>query len=353
MRKDNKLSSRGLALVQAGSVKLVATPAALSSTRRHAVSGGTSQERQFDQNLDSMATDLNLDRPGGGHKLSPSPVVLEHELSELRLLLESQAGVLLNAPTEFLMAGLSRYMESRRLASIPDLLGRVQTSDAECEALLEHLLEGETAFFRHPAAFAAFENHILPELHMRKAGDSSASLRLWSAGCSTGEEAYSIAMSVCERVNSNGDRWSIHILASDIRQAALAMAERGLYPELALAGVPRRLVQWYFARVGHHVLVKPRLRNLVTFTQCNLRRAIHLGRFDCIFCMDVLPHFSAAQRLALVQRLHLYLEPGGYLLLGQGEKLPAIDVNFQPQACDQYTLYRKTLAAAARVGKSF
>jgi two-component system CheB/CheR fusion protein len=300
-----------------------------------------------------MARDLNFEGPGGANKFSASRVVLEHELSELRLLLESQAGVLLNAPTDFLMASLSRYMESRGLASVPDLLGRLQASDAECEALLEHLLEGDTAFFRHPAAFAAFERQILPELRIRKAADSPASLRLWSAGCSTGEEAYSIAMAVCECVNGNGGGWSIHILASDIRQPALAVAERGLYPQLALAGVPRRLIQAYFARVGHHVLVKPRLRNLVTFTQCNLRRAIHLGRFDCIFCMDVLPHFSAAQRLALLQRLHLYLEPGGYLLLGQGEKLPAIDLNFQPQTCDRYTFYRKPLAAAARVGKSF
>jgi len=300
-----------------------------------------------------MARDLNFDRKGDANKLSPNRVVLEHELSELRLLLESQAGVLLNAPTDFLMASLSRYMESRGLASVPDLLGRVQASDAECEALLEHLLEGDTAFFRHPAAFAALERQILPELRIRKAADSPASLRLWSAGCSTGEEAYSIAISVCECVNGNGGSWSIHILASDIRQPALAVAERGLYSQVALTGIPRRLVQSYFARIGQHVLVKPRLRNLVTFTQCNLRRAIHLGRFDCIFCMDVLPHFSAAQRLALVQRLHLYLEPGGYLLLGQGEKMPAMDLNFQPQACDQYTFYRKPLAAAARIGKSF
>jgi chemotaxis methyl-accepting protein methylase len=300
-----------------------------------------------------MGTGFNLDQPGGTPKLAPSRVLLEHELSELRLLLERQAGVLLNAPHDVLAANLAQYMESRRCSSLLDLLGRLQASDAECESLLEHLLDPETAFFRHPAAFAAFEQQALPELRLRKAADSAASLRLWSAGCSSGEEAYSIATSVCEATNGSGISWSIHILASDIRQGALTHAERGLYPQSALATVPRSRIQPYFARVGQHYLVKPRLRNLITFTQSNLGRAVHLGRFDCIFCMDVLPHFSAAQRLALVQRLHLYLEPGGYLFLGQGEKLPAVDLKFQPQAGQHYTVFRKPLSAAARAGKLF
>jgi chemotaxis protein methyltransferase CheR len=300
-----------------------------------------------------MSTGFNLEQPGGASKLAPSRVLLEHELSQLRLLLERQAGVLLNAPHDVLAASLAQYMESHRCSSILDLLGRLQASDAECESLLEHLLDPETAFFRHPAAFAAFEKQVLPELRLRKATDSTGSLRLWSAGCSSGEEPFSIAISVCEAINGRGGSWSIHILASDIRQSALTHAERGLYPQAALAPLPRRLIQPYFARVGQHYLVKPRLRNLITFTQSNLGQAVHLGRFDCIFCMDVLPHFSAAHRLALVQRLHLYLEPGGYLLLGQGEKLPAIELNFQPQTCDQYTVFRKPLSIAARAGRLF
>ena len=83
----------------------------------------------------------------------------------------------------------------------------------------------------------------------------------------------------------------------------------------------------------------------------NLARPAYLGRFDCIFCMDVLPHFSTAQRITLTQRLHLYLEPGGYLLLGDGEKLPTAEVNFQSESHKKFTLYRKPMAAAARAGR--
>ena len=297
-----------------------------------------------------MNSGFQLGRSAKGPRV-PHHFVLDHELSELRLLLERQAGVLLNCPQDTLSAKVSTYLETRRLSSVGDLMGRLQSSDAECERLLEQLLDGETGFFRHPDAFAVFENQVLPELRARKALETRQSLRILSAGCSSGEEAYSIGLSVCSAMSGSGDGWTIHVLASDVRQDALTFAERGLYPSAALASIPRASVQRYFAKVDQHFLAKPRLRNLITFTQMNLARPAYLGRFDCIFCMDVLPHFSTAQRITLTQRLHLYLEPGGYLLLGDGEKLPTAEVNFQSESHKKFTLYRKPMAAAARAGR--
>jgi two-component system CheB/CheR fusion protein len=297
-----------------------------------------------------MSTGFNFGDANTGPK-PPARLVLDHELSELRLILERQGGILLDSPQSVLISKINQYLEKRRLPSVADLIGRLQASDTECENLLANLVDDETGFFRHPNAFSAFRTQVLPELYLRKSIDALQSLRIWSVGCATGEEAYSIGLSVCESMNGNGLGWSIHILASDIRQDALTFAERGLYPQSALADLPRPLVQNYFAKVGQHCLAKPRLRNLITFTQMNLARPAYLGRFDCIFCMDVLPHFSSAQRLALTQRLHLYLEPGGYLLLGDGEKLHTADVQFQSETHNNLTLYRKPLAIAARTGR--
>jgi len=299
-----------------------------------------------------MNTGLSFGGTGSGsHKLSHG-LVLEHELTELRLLMERQAGVLLDCPHDQLVGQLARYMEKRRLGSFADLMGRLQASEAECETLLEQLLDKETAFFRHRDAFSAFDRQALPELYIRKSSQTNRSLRVWSAGCSSGEEAYSIAVSICEATYCHGSaNWTIHILASDVRHEALKFAERGLYPASALERVSRSQAQTYFARVGQHFLVKPRLRNLVTFTQMNLARPAHLGRFDCIFCMNVLPHFSMSQRIALAQRLHLYLEPGGYLFLGDRERLPAVDVAYQHQNEANYVFYRKPMTAAARAGR--
>jgi two-component system, chemotaxis family, CheB/CheR fusion protein len=297
-----------------------------------------------------METGFNLGRLSGGHKPSTN-LVLDHELSELRLVLERQGGVLLDCPQEALGSKVREYLEGRRLSSVADLLGRLQASDTECENLLGHLLDGETSFFRHPNAFSVFQHQVLPELHARKTDHTPQSLRIWSTACSTGEEAYSIGLAMCEAMNGKGGSWSIHILASDVRQKALTFAERGLYPQAALANLPRALVQTYFARVGQHFLAKPRVRNLITFTQMNLARPAYLGRFDCIFCMDVLPHFSSAQRIALTQRLHLYLEPGGYLFLGDSEKLPTAEVHFASETHKNFTLFRKPFAAVARSGR--
>jgi len=94
-----------------------------------------------------------------------------------------------------------------------------------------------------------------------------------------------------------------------------------------------------------------RICSLVTFNCMNLARPGYIGRFDCIFCMDVLPHFSRAQRIALVERLHLYLEPGGYLFLSQTEKLLAPNLNFRSETFDGYTFHRKPLAASAAYGR--
>jgi chemotaxis methyl-accepting protein methylase len=285
------------------------------------------------------------------HKLSQSVAILEHELSEIRLILERKTGALLDTATESLTAVVGEFAESRRLTSGDELLKRLRSSDTECETLAGRLLDGNTRFFRYPAAFESLTKTALPDLQQRRTGDHPRAIRIWSAGCSTGEEAYSIAMSVCEVMNGNSNGWNAHIVASDIRQQALQTAERGLYSESDLEPVSAHLVRTYFAKVGEHFLLKPRARNLVTFSAMNLAQSSYIGQFDCIFCMDVLPHFSTGQRIALLQRLHLYLQPGGYLFLGQNEKLPTTELAFNPQKNKDYVFYQKPLAVTAKSGR--
>lgn len=282
-------------------------------------------------------------------KISARVTVLEAELSEIRLLLERQTGVLVDTPSDKLCDAVAAYAEKRRLSSTQEMLEALRSSEEDSDSLAEELLDGETGFFRYPEAFEFLAQVALPEMQSRKPGENPMSLRIWSAGCSTGEEAYSIAVTACEALHGGGS-WNIHVVGSDVRRAALETAERGLYPQSELEHLPRALVQKYFAKVGEHFLAKPRIRNLVTFAPTNLARPHYIGRFDCIFCMKVLSQFSASQRAALVHRLHLYLQPGGYLFLGQGEKLPVTDANFQVQTTPDYTVYRKPMAAAAGFG---
>ncbi len=285
------------------------------------------------------------------HHLATSVTVLDCEVTEIRLLVERYAGVLLERSNESLCAMIAECLETHGMSSAGELIALLQPSPSECDGLLERLLAGESGFLRFPAAFHALERTVVPELAARKQVEGGSTLRIWSAGCGSGEEAYSIGMTVCEALRGRRDSCNIHIVGSDIRKSALETAERGLYRQTCLSNLPKHLVGSYFSRVGDHFLVKTRLQNIVTFAPMNLANPSFIGRFDCIFCMDVLPHFSAAQRTALVQRLHMFLEPGGYLFVGDQEKLPAADVTFTPESHFGYTAHRRPFAAAARTGK--
>jgi chemotaxis methyl-accepting protein methylase len=364
------------------------------------------------------------------HRLIAGVTILEHELSELRLLVERHTGVLLDCPNSALAAHVAEYLEAHELESPVALLDRLRSSDlnpAQFAQFLDGVLNVRTGFFRHPGAMNALARFVIPQLYGRKSEDGPATLRIWSAGCGTGEEAYSIAMALCESMpngngncsgsgngssNGNGNSkeskqnrnggitetpvvsvpatkdWSIHIVGSDLLPSSIEVAERGLYPQSALTGLPPAMIRACFSKIGSpngngspdistssgngsngnsngnssngssngsssgaHLLVKPRLRSLVTFNTMNLTKPVYIGRFDCIFCMDVLPQLSRAQRTALMERLHLYLEPGGYLFLSQTEKLYAPNLNFRSETYDGYTMHRKPMAASAAYGR--
>jgi chemotaxis methyl-accepting protein methylase len=356
------------------------------------------------------------------HKLMAANTILEHELSELRLLVERQTGMVLDCPNGKLAAHVADYIEVQDLGSPAALLERLRSQDQDptnWSSLLDGLVNSSTGFYRHPGALNALARQVVPQLCARKSVDGPSPLRIWSAGCSTGEEAYSIAMAVCDGLNqagsapanvttlsSNGNgagngkaarsggiadnvgnsvgvkpAFSLHIVGSDLLPQKIEAADRGVYPQSALEGLPPASIRNYFSKVSssggaamdgevakpsrngnsgsapatrinsNHLLVKPRLRSLVTFNCMNLARPGYIGRFDVIFCMDVLPHFSRPQRIALLERLHLYLEPGGYLFLSQTEKLASSNLNFRSETFDGYTFHRKPLAASAAYGR--
>ena len=350
--------------------------------------------------------------------------ILENELSQMRLLVERQTGVALDCPNSALSAHVAEYVEARGLGSSTTLLERLRSSEQDpstLSSLLDGLVNTNTGFFRHPGALNALARQVLPQLCARKSADGPSPLRIWSAGCSSGEETYSIAMAVCDALSHNGAAnngnlvgssngksgsrgggvadnpvaapssgsakiaagVSIHIVGSDLMSHNIATADRGIYRQSALDGLPPATIRNYFSKISSpavipaeaeneieedsrfqaknaaaepsvnpaRLMVKPRLRSMVTFNCMNLARPGYIGRFDCIFCMDVLPHFSRAQRTALLERLHLYLEPGGYLFLSQTEKLASSNLNFRSETFDGYTFHRKPMAASAAYGR--
>jgi chemotaxis protein methyltransferase CheR len=278
------------------------------------------------------------ERHGSGHGLS------EHELSEIRMLIEERTGICFDESRErFFSTRVKEHLRAKGMERGTDLLRSMRKSNLEYEALLERLLTQETSFFRYPGVYEAFEKRVLPELHTKKFWKNPRTLRIWSAGCSTGEEPYSIAITILDSL-SFADSWNVEILATDVGRHALKHAERGIYSGRSIASVSEKQLANHFSPAHNGQQVKPRLRKMVSFAQMNLASAVYVGRMDMIFCMNVLIYFSEERRHALVQRFYDTLEPGGYLFLGHSESISKMPVKFQAIVLNDCILYRKPTA---------
>jgi len=278
------------------------------------------------------------ERQGHGQGLS------EHELSEIRMLIEERTGICFDESRErFFSTRVREHLHAKGLERGTELLRAMRKSNVEYEGLLERLLTQETSFFRYPGVYETFEKRVLPELHAKKFWKNPRTLRIWSAGCSTGEEPYSIGITIADSL-SFADAWNVEILATDVGRHALKHAERGIYKGRSIASVSERQLTNHFAEVSGGHQVKPRLRKMVSFAQMNLASAVYVGRMDMIFCMNVLIYFTEERRRSLVQRFYDTLEPGGYLFLGHSESISKMPVKFQAIVLNDCILYRKPTA---------
>src|SRR3954469_9767073 len=167
-------------------------------------------------------------------KHATGAAVSEHELSEMRSLLEQRSGILFDLSRErFFSVRVREHMSEKKLAHGSELLRVIRGSNVEYDKFLERLLTQETSFNRYPAIFRALEKKVLPEMHMKKFWENPRALRIWSAGCSSGEEPYTIAITVADAFEST-ETWNVQILATDISRQALDVAEQGIYPRREL-----------------------------------------------------------------------------------------------------------------------
>jgi chemotaxis protein methyltransferase CheR len=278
-------------------------------------------------------------------------VSTESELDELRALVERRSGIHLDATRDrFLGARMREHMDQRGIAGAAELLGLIRRSNMEYEAFLEQLLTQETSFFRYPSVFEALRQSVLKEMHARKFWENPRTLRVWSAGCSTGEEAYSIAITLAETLMFV-EAWDIEILATDISTAALRRAEQAVYPRRALATLTPEQLEMHFTRAPgpDQWQLRPRIRRMVRVAPMNLAQPVYAGRMDLIFCMNVMIYFTEERRMALVRAFYDTLNPGGYLVLGHAESLAKCPVKLESFLHGDSILYRKPIVGATPV----
>ena len=216
-----------------------------------------------------------------------------------------------------------------RLNSVDSYLSYLQENSAELDILTDSLTVNVSEFFRNPITFDYLSDVLLPSIISRKAGQGQNSIRIWSAGCATGEEPYSVAIildSIQKKINSH---LNISIIATDIDNKSLAKAKEGVYSASVLKNIRYKYVDDYFINENGHFYIKEEIKKMVSFSFYDLLDQHSyappdsmFGDFDIILCRNVLIYFQDFKQHMIFDKLARALEVNGYLVLGETESLP-------------------------------
>ena len=238
-----------------------------------------------------------------------------------------------------IMRRVSRLVESGGFGSLAEYLGYLRRHPDGYARLVRTLLINVTEFFRDPQLFTVLRDDVMPQL-IEHASRNGNELRLWSAGCATGEEAYSLAILTLEALGERIGEFHVRIFATDLNEEAIAFARHGVYPESAFDGVPREYVERYFTERPDGFEVKKHVRNLTVFGQHDLAQRAPFPRIDMILCRNVLIYFTKELQQRTLQIFAFSLRNDGYLALGKAETTNPLPEYFQP-AHRAYKVYKR------------
>jgi chemotaxis protein methyltransferase CheR len=234
-----------------------------------------------------------------------------------------------------LSAGCERRMKQVNAKSAREYWEQLTahpSRDGELRQLLNEITIGETCLFRSQPQLDALRKVILPEITAEKTKQITKRLRIWSAGCSTGEESYTLAMNMMEESQSLLKGWTIEILATDLNDHSIETAKAGIYGDYALRSTSDYFKRKYFVEVeGKKLQVRPEVKNLVAFSRLNLQddsRMLFMKGIDLVFCCNVLIYFDGPSKAKVINHFFTNLNFGGYFFLGTSESLLNLNDKF-------------------------
>ncbi len=214
----------------------------------------------------------------------------------------------------------------------------------EMKKLFEAITTNETSFYRNPPQLQVFQDVVLKTEIDKLKEKRTKKLRIWSAGCSTGEEPYTIAIILAEVLKAELSSWDIKITANDLSEAVLVSAKNGVYSEYALRTTPKPIIDRYFRKDGANYHVDPKLKNLISFGPINLSDRFMLKRVErsnIIFCRNVIIYFDDEMKRQVIESFYDNLLPGGCMLIGHSESLHNTSRAFKPEHHKGTIVYRK------------
>lgn len=288
--------------------------------------------------------------------LEPEILMTDEEFRLIRDLVYKHCGLYFNPDSKYLLEKrLSRRLPLHQLATFRDYYHFLKFSakrDDELSDIMDVLTTNETYFFREPFQLKAFTDEILPEIKSERERRGDRSLRIWSAGCSTGEEPYTIAMLILELGIFSG--WRIEIIGTDISHRVLQHARRGIYGRTSFRATDDFYIKRFFVEEEGNYKINNDVRSLVTISHLNLfdaGRLALLGRMDVIFCRNVIIYFDQAAKKNVIESFYRSLREGGYLLLGHSESLMNISTSFALRHLKNDMVYQRPVTTILPGGR--
>jgi chemotaxis protein methyltransferase CheR len=256
-----------------------------------------------------------------------------------RTLIYNESGIHFTSTNRSILESrLKERLREKSIDSVKTYFSMISKDKEELKKFLDSITTNLTRFFRNQAHFDALEHFVVPELLKVKKGSPSTTLKIWSAGCSTGEEPYTIAMLMQEVLPPY---WKYEIVASDISLKCLMTAKEGFYTESRISGIPNAYLKKYFDKVEGGYKIRGDIMSKIRFDYHNLKNDSGLRNLDIVFCRNVIIYFDETAQNAVINRFWDSMASKSFLFIGHSESLFGMNTKFEFVKTQWATFYRK------------
>jgi chemotaxis protein methyltransferase CheR len=263
------------------------------------------------------------------------------DFDQYRELIYSESGITFTSTNRSILESrLKERLREKGIDSVKTYFTKIKSDKEELKGFLDSITTNLTRFFRNQAQFDALEKFVIPELINNIKKGFPGTIRIWSAGCSTGEEPYTIAMLLNEILPP---AWKFEILASDISLKCLMTAKEGFYANNRIDGIPNNYLAKYFDKVEGGYKVHPDIQAKIRFDYHNLKNDSQQRNLDIVFCRNVIIYFDEAAQTTVINRFWDSMASKSFLFIGHSESLFGMNTKFEFLKTEWATLYRKNL----------
>ena len=261
------------------------------------------------------------------------------DFEQYRTLIYNESGIHFTSTNRSILESrLKERLREKGLDSVKSYFAIITKDQGELKSFLDSITTNLTRFFRNQAHFDAMEHFVIPELVKIKKASGNTTIKIWSAGCSTGEEPYTIAMLMSEILPQP---WKYEIVASDISLKCLMAAKEGFYADNRIVGIPDNFLKKYFDKVDGGYKIHADLMSKIRFDYHNLKNESGLKNMDVVFCRNVIIYFDEAAQTAVINRFWDAMASKSFLFIGHSESLFGKDTKFEFVKTEWSTFYRK------------